>query len=80
MKQNKILKNRFIVLEELGSGGYGTVNKALDKDTQKYVAVKFVKIIFCNFQNRKLRSFKHETGILEIVTKYKFPGKKVLIT
>ena len=40
---NKIIKNRFMILEELGSGGYGTVYKALDKQTDAFVAVKYVR-------------------------------------
>ena len=42
MENTKVLKNRFMILDELGSGGYGTVNRAHDKQTNKMVAVKFV--------------------------------------
>ena len=44
MEITKVLKNRFTILDELGSGGYGTVNKAHDNQTDKMVAVKFVNI------------------------------------
>lgn len=38
----KIIKNRFYLSDELGTGGYGSVFKAIDKKTNKMVAIKFV--------------------------------------
>jgi len=30
----KVLKDRFIIMQELGQGGYGSVYKALDNETK----------------------------------------------
>ena len=38
----KLIKNRFMLLEDLGQGGYGSVYKAIDKTTNETVAIKFV--------------------------------------
>lgn len=39
----KVIKNRFFILEDLGQGGYGSVHKAIDKVTNEFVAIKYVK-------------------------------------
>ena len=41
----KIIKERFYLMEELGQGGYGSVYKAMDKETNEHVAVKFVELL-----------------------------------
>ena len=33
----------FFILEDLGQGGYGSVHKAIDKVTNEFVAIKYVK-------------------------------------
>ena len=45
MTKNWIIKNRFLVQEELGKGGYGSVCKGLDTITNDYVAIKFVSLV-----------------------------------
>ena len=41
----ELIKNRFLVLDELGQGGYGSVNRAIDKITNEQVAIKFVTLL-----------------------------------
>jgi serine/threonine protein kinase len=36
-------KDRYLVEEKLGEGSYGVVYKALDKLTNKFVAIKIIK-------------------------------------
>ena len=62
----KLIKNRFVLQEDLGQGGYGSVCKALDKLTNEVVAIKF---------NKKLKNFKIECGVMEHLNKFKFMGK-----
>ncbi|TNV87224.1 hypothetical protein FGO68_gene17084 [Halteria grandinella] len=66
-----IVKNRFIIKEELGQGGYGSVCKAFDNVTNENVAIKF---------NKKLKSFKQESAVMEQINKFKFRGFPKLIS
>lgn len=50
-----LIKNRFLVLEELGQGGYGSVNKAIDTLTNEQVAIKFVTLFQTTFRIKKQR-------------------------
>ena len=61
----KMIKNRFVLQEELGHGGYGSVSKALDKLTNEVVAIKF---------NKKAKHFKSEYSVMEHINKFKFLG------
>ena len=49
--EKRVIKNRFYILEDLGAGGYGSVSKAMDNQTNEMVAVKF---------NKRLKTFKSE--------------------
>jgi serine/threonine protein kinase len=66
----KLIKNRFVLQEDLGQGGYGSVCKAVDKLTNEVVAIKF---------NKKLKNFKIECAVMEHLNKFKFMGKKFSI-
>ncbi len=63
----KIIKNRFLLQDGIGQGGYGSVCKAIDKLTNKVVAIKF---------NKKIKNFKIECAVMEHLNKFKFAGKK----
>jgi serine/threonine protein kinase len=65
----KLIKNRFVLQEDIGQGGYGSVCKAVDKLTNEIVAVKF---------NKKIKNFKIECGVMEHLNKFKFLGKLFL--
>ena len=44
-KTTKVIKDRFFIVNDLGRGGYGSVHKAIDKQTNDSVAIKFVTYI-----------------------------------
>ena len=66
----KLIKNRFVLQEDIGQGGYGSVCKAVDKLTNEIVAIKF---------NKKIKNFKIECGVMEHLNKFKFLGKLFLL-
>ena len=63
----KIIKNRVLLQDVIGQGGYGSVCKAIDKLTNEVVAIKF---------NKKIKNFKIECAVMEHLNKFKFAGKK----
>ncbi len=67
----RIIKNRFVLQESLGQGGYGKVCKATDKITNETVAIKF---------NKKVKNFKIECAVMEHLNKFKFFGFPRLIS
>ncbi len=66
-----IIKNRFVLQESLGQGGYGQVSKTTDKITNETVAIKF---------NKKVKNFKIECTFMENHNKFEFFGKFSVIT
>ncbi len=50
--QKRVIKNRFYIIEDLGHGGYGSVHKAIDKQSNEIVAIKFV-FFYNNYAEQK---------------------------
>ena len=62
----KIVDNRYEVLSLIGVGGMANVYKAIDRQTGKQVAVKFLKEEF--FENEELvRRFKNESKAISVL-------------
>jgi serine/threonine protein kinase len=53
-----IIANKYILLQKLGSGKFGTVYKGINKKTQQFVAIKMEK------KDQEITTIKHETTIL----------------
>lgn len=79
--EKKIIKERFLIMEDIGQGGYGTVSKAIDKLTNDLVAIKFVRLLIIDeiylFQNKRMKNFKSEYQLIETLGKFKFPGTEL---
>ena len=57
---NEHYKNYYEKKDEIGSGGYGTVYKVINKETKEIRAIKIMKIkgdekIFMNLMNNELK-------------------------
>ena len=52
-KSWKTLKKNFKLLEVIGSGSYGTVVRAIHRETNKSVAVKYIKCSFNDLDHMK---------------------------
>ncbi|MBE6894939.1 MAG: Stk1 family PASTA domain-containing Ser/Thr kinase [Ruminococcaceae bacterium] len=62
----KIVDNRYEILSLIGVGGMSNVYKAIDKQTGRQVAVKFLKEEF--FENEELvRRFKNESKAISVL-------------
>lgn len=57
---NKILGNRYEILEKIGTGGMGNVFKAHDRKLDRIVAIKVLKLEY-NEDNNFIRKFKRES-------------------
>lgn len=57
---NKILANRYEILEKIGTGGMGNVFKAHDRKLDRIVAIKVLKLEY-NEDNNFIRKFKRES-------------------
>ncbi|WP_019138197.1 Stk1 family PASTA domain-containing Ser/Thr kinase [Peptoniphilus timonensis] len=57
---NKILGNRYEILEKIGTGGMGNVFKAHDRRLDRIVAIKVLKLEY-NEDNNFIRKFKRES-------------------
>ena len=57
---NKILGNRYEILEKIGTGGMGNVFKAHDSKLDRIVAIKVLKLEY-NEDNNFIRKFKRES-------------------
>lgn len=57
---NKILGNRYEILEKIGTGGMGNVFKAHDSKLDRIVAIKILKLEY-NEDNNFIRKFKRES-------------------
>jgi len=57
---NKILANRYEILEKIGTGGMGNVFKAHDRKLDRIVAIKVLRLEY-NEDNNFIRKFKRES-------------------
>lgn len=57
---NKVLANRYEILEKIGTGGMGNVFKAHDRRLDRIVAIKVLKMEY-NEDNNFIRKFKRES-------------------
>jgi eukaryotic-like serine/threonine-protein kinase len=59
----RLLAGKFLVLERIGSGGMGSIYKAINKDSEQLVALKLISETLVG-ESRTLARFKQEAVIL----------------
>jgi len=67
LKSGSNLGNRYLILEELGSGGMGKVYKALDKEVNEIVALKIIRPEIAS-DEESVERFKNEMKIARKIT------------
>jgi hypothetical protein len=66
LDKGDVLKSRYVVLEKIGSGGYGTVFRARDKTKNRIVAIKVLRPDLADDPDY-VRRFRREGDIAELL-------------
>jgi serine/threonine-protein kinase len=65
-QKGDVLGSRYVLLEEIGSGGYGTVFRGRDKTKSRIVAIKILRSDLADDPDY-VRRFRREASIAELL-------------